>query len=371
ANTHPGPNWQAREASTKLVENTLSWIKGSHSVQLGGSWTRVDLWQKNQSFAPTVTFWVHPNDPAEAMFTQGNFPGASTAQLNDARELYATLVGRVNAVTANARLDEETDEYQFLGLGTVRPRMHELGLFAHDSWRMNPNLTVNFGLRYELQLPFHARNNAYSYATLEDVFGVSGVGNLFKPGVMTGRPPQFIPFEKGTHAYTTDRNNFAPNLGVAWTPNAKSGLFQRILGAEGDSVFRAGYSLAYNRPGTNSFSGEIDDNPGVVIDVNRDLTLGNLGPLPLLFRNRDRLTPPAFPLRRQYPLTDVITADVHIFDPKLNVPYAQTWTAGWQRKITRDTAVEVRYVGTRHLGQWEEHNFNEINLIENGFLDEF
>ncbi len=66
-----------------------------------------------------------------------------------------------------------------------------------------------------------------------------------------------------------------------------------------------------------------------------------------------------------------ITGDLRIFDENLQVPYAQTWTAGWQRKLTADTVVEARYVGTRSLRSWETYDYNEINIIENGFLDEF
>ena len=53
------------------------------------------------------------------------------------------------------------------------------------------------------------------------------------------------------------------------------------------------------------------------------------------------------------------------------MPYSQTWTAGWQRKLTGDVAMEVRYVGTRSLQSWQTYNYNEVNIVENGFLDEF
>ena len=70
-------------------------------------------------------------------------------------------------------------------------------------------------------------------------------------------------------------------------------------------------------------------------------------------------------------MTDVVTGDIMMFDPNLQVPYAQTWTAGWQRKLTGDMAVEARYVGTRSLQSWQTYNYNETNIVENGFLNEF
>src|SRR5262249_36334855 len=65
------------------------------------------------------------------------------------------------------------------------------------------------------------------------------------------------------------------------------------------------------------------------------------------------------------------TQDVNIFDSNLQVPYSQTWTASIGRKLTRDIGVDFRYVGTRHLQDWFAYNFNEINIVENNFLNEF
>ncbi len=53
------------------------------------------------------------------------------------------------------------------------------------------------------------------------------------------------------------------------------------------------------------------------------------------------------------------------------MPYADTWTVGLQRSIGRDFAVEARYVGTRSRENWETLNYNERNIFENGFLNEF
>ena len=79
-----------------------------------------------------------------------------------------------------------------------------MGLVPQDSWRWKHDLTINAGLRYDVQMPFYAQNNSYSTATLDDVFGVTGVGsgfepgstvtdlgNLFKPGMLQGTPTTF------------------------------------------------------------------------------------------------------------------------------------------------------------------------------------
>jgi hypothetical protein len=377
-NAHSTANYSAREGTTRVIDNVLSYIKGNHSFQMGAQFTQAQAWLENQRHVPTITFGVNANDPAQAMFNQTNFPGASTAQLNDARELYATLVGRVVGIAAEARLDEATDRYNYLGLGIQRAQLRDLGLFVADSWRWKPNVTVNYGLRYQLQQPFTPLNNSYSNASIEDVCGLSGVSasgacNLFQPGVLPGRTPQYVQFNKGEGAYDTDWNNVAPSLGIAWTIGGRSGLLGALFGrAEGDSVLRAGYALAYDRPGTADFTGGIDDNPGIAITADRTISNGLLGtPGSILLRNRDDLGAPPVPETRNYPMTDLPTEDVHIYSPSLQTPYSQTWTAGWQRKLTSDAAFEVRYVGTRSLQGWTDYNYNEVNIIENGFLEEF
>ena len=378
-NPHSTANYSAREATTRILENTLSWLKGSHNVQAGIAFTQADVWVENRQHVPTITFGVSSTDPADTMFRTSNFPGATTAQLNDARELYAVLTGRVSAITGELRLDENTDEYTYLGLGVQRARLRDYGFFVADTWRWKPNVTLNFGLRYELQQPFTALNNSYSKATIQDICGVSGVSptggcTVFNPVVATNYTGQFVQFNEGEGAYNTDYNNFAPSVGVNWTIGGRGGLLGGMFGREqGDSVLRAGYTLGYNRPGTSDFTGTIDDNPGISQTAARNHTLGNLGtPGSIFFRNRGDLGPPEFATTRSYPMTDVVTGDIVAFDPNLQVPYSQTWTAGWQRKLTTDMALEVRYVGTRSLQSWQTYNFNdEVNIVENGFLDEF
>ena len=76
---------------------------------------------------------------------------------------------------------------------------------------------------------------------------------------------------------------------------------------------------------------------------------------------------PTFPIAIRPNRADSINA----FHPDIQVASAHTWTVGFQRAMTKDMAVEARYVGTRGVDQWSGLNYNERNLIENGFLDEF
>ncbi len=226
-------------------------------------------------------------------------------------------------------------------------------------------------MRWETQFPITSLNDNLTNPTLDGLYGVSGPGNIFKPGTLTGSPTQFSQFKSGDSAYNTDWGNFAPSLGFAWTPNWKEGMLARIFGGDGQTVFRGGFSMAFNRDGINTLIGTISGNTGGNITVNRNLTTGNLGSLPLLFRESGRLGPPSFPNTPVYPLTGAITNAANTYDPNLQTPYIMSWTFGLQREITKDMAIEIRYVGNRALNFRQSYNINEVNIVENKFLDEF
>jgi hypothetical protein len=373
--TNPGAaaTPSGRDAYHKSVEDNLSWLKGSHSLTLGGSFSQFDLWMDNQQVVPELRFSVVQGDPAESLFTQANFPGASATNITNAGRLYAILTGRVSELRGTARLNEDTGQYVFNGVGRQTVQQRELSGWAQDAWRMRSNLTLNYGLRYDLQFPFVAKNNSYSVGDFDDVFGVSGAGNIFKPGTLAGQPPTFRQLSESERAYPMDWNNVAPSVGVAWTPSAGGGFLRRLTGEPGVTAVRGGYAWAYSRNGLTDFQGQIANNPGVSLNVFRNQALGNLGGLPLLMRDTGRMTPASFPATPVFPYTEVVDGDITIFSPELRVPRAETWQAGVTRALgsSRTMAVEVRYLGARSGGAWRTNNYNELNIVENGFLDEF
>ena len=65
---------QQRTNPTIDVSDTLTWLKGSHSLSLGGSFTHIGLWAWNQTVVPTIGFGIATGDPGNAMFNTTNFP---------------------------------------------------------------------------------------------------------------------------------------------------------------------------------------------------------------------------------------------------------------------------------------------------------
>jgi hypothetical protein len=384
-NWHTSVNLAARSAYQYTFDDTLTWQKGSHSLMMGGGVFLGRAWSDSQQQVPGINIgFSAANDPAAALFSTANFAGASAGQLTDARELYALLTGRVLSVTGQAALDPVTNKYTFLGNRRQAGTLDTYSLYLQDSWRLHPTFTLNAGVRWDVQTPFAPVNDTMSRVTPADVCGVSGFGStsqygpcqFFTPNAGGGIVPTFVQYTKGSPGYDTDWNNIAPNVGAAWRPNVQAGFFRKLLGNPEDAVLRGGYSIAYNREGFARFTGIFGNNPGSTISLTRDASTG-LVPTgeqwPVLLAQSSRLYPAPFSETPVYPiaLRPNRADNVNAFAPGIQVPSARSWTLGLQRALDRNTAVEVRYVGTRGQDTWASLNLNERNLIENGFFDEF
>ena len=381
-------NPQPRNTTTWSIDNTLNWLKGAHSFSMGGGYAGVFNRQNSYNPVTSIQLGFDTNtDPAAAMFGAANFPSATAAQLNEARALYAILTGRVLSIPGTARLDSATGNYVYNGDLARKSRQSSFAAFIADQWRVTPELTLSGGLRWDVHLPFTPADNTWSLATIEDICGISGVGNgpggrgcnIFNPTVQSGQLiPDYDRFDPGVPAHKTNWLDFAPNAGVAWRPNVQDGWLRTLLGDPEQATLRAGYALSYNQERIDRFTANAGSNPGGTVNVQRDLTTGY--PLvrpgesyPVLFSQRSRLGPPAFPESPVYPIAATTANSVNIFpqDRHLKTPRVHSYSAGIQRSIGRDMAFEVRYVGNQNLNTWAEENWNERSLFASGFYDEF
>jgi hypothetical protein len=369
---------ERRNSPVKNFSDTLTYVTGNHNINFGGSFDQINFWRVTEGVVvPTITlgFDATRDTVLANAITAASLPGASAAQLTEARNLYATLSGRVTAVGRSAFLNEETEQYEINGPLTTRYRQRQFGLFAQDSWRYRPNLTLNFGLRYEPQYPFVPLNNVLTFVPYEQLFGTSGVNGLFRPGATGGTASTFNRISAGENPFAPDKNNFAPSVGFAYSPDWKNGILNRVFGSGGQSVLRGGYSIAYIREAGSIVLSILGANRGATIPASRttaDTVASGLNlPVGTLFRDRAALFAPNIAPTQTFPDPGLQTEAVNGFEPDLKTGYAQSWSASFQREITKDMVFEARYVGTRGVKLWQQMNLNEVNVIENGFLNEF
>lgn len=246
--THNAPTFQWSDNAT--------WMKGTHSVSFGGEFSHIQYWVKNNVVVPSISFGVdNTYDPAASMFSAANraanIPGATSTDASRAASLYGLFTGRVTAVSGNAYLTP-AGKYEYLGVYQNKERMRQMGYFVQDSWRAKPNLTLTAGLRWEVQLAAVGLDQSYSQITLEDVWGISGVHNLYKPGVMTGQPTTYEAYKEKSPLFHNIWNGVGPHLGFAWTPKV-DGLLGKLSGGSG-TVLRGGATMSFTRHGMDVFN---------------------------------------------------------------------------------------------------------------------
>jgi len=188
-------------------------------------------------------------------------------------------------------------------------------LYANDSWRVRPNLTLNGGVRYEFTtVPFGEQ--------LQRLNSASSV-----PGLISFNTPQ------------SQKTNFAPRLGIAYSP-----------GKSGNTSIRAGFGMAYD---------QLYDNLGVLslppqftttydVTGNETMFLAN-GGLPGTY------TPPANVAEAR--------AATAAFIPDQKLPYAIDWNFGIQHVFARNYTFEVRYLGTRGVHLPVQQRINRAAIV--------
>jgi hypothetical protein len=396
---------QGRNTALGQISDNFGWTKGKHAWTFGVSGTMIwynDFFESNGSLGFGVD---NNNDPianvgtvgtnGQPVFsggpgscvnascaTNGTMPNIGNSDFLNAEALYASLTGRVQSFSANVYYSPTTKGFLTGAPAVDKWRQNEVGFYFGDTWRMRPNLTFSYGLRWEL--PGAPSDSLNEYSTIQGgtptLFGISGNGNLFKPGTLTGTSTINYVNDKGYSWYNLYKKAFAPTVGVAWEPHTDMGGLRQILGSAGKTVFRAGYNIAYSREGLNGFSSIAGSNPGYFggqvtnSDVVNDPSQGLFVAGSVILSSSTTLnnvlqTPSSF--LPSFPLGISDGTSINLYDSNIAPPMIQSWSAGIQRELSTNNVVEIRYVGNHGSGLWDQFNINEVNIFENGFLTEF
>ncbi|MCA1627813.1 MAG: carboxypeptidase-like regulatory domain-containing protein [Acidobacteria bacterium] len=372
---------QGREVTVTQWIDNMAIPKGAHTFRMGADYQQIFADTFNDAgIHPTITLGT--NSLNNSGITTADFPnlpaGANgTAIVTRATNVFADVTGFL--ASAAATFNVSSPDSGFVP-GFTRARIlrqRDLALYVQDQWRARSNLSLNFGLRWDYQgVPTVPNGLAIQVTNVNDIFGVSGgPNNLFNPNAPAGAAPakatlDFVSGDTGRGLWNNDWNNFAPFFGFAYSPDFKSGFLGKVFGPTGTSSIRGGYSISYLHDGFTVVSNALGvgtTNPGLI------QTSANTTPTGVLSGGGVPLTTPTFTM----PITDRQNFlanpnnSLWAITPDLRIPYVQQWSFGYEREITRNMAFEVRYVANRAVKVWRANNFNEVNIFENGFLNEF
>jgi hypothetical protein len=362
-----------RTNGTHNLYDNMKLMFGNHNMTIGGTFRHIGWYDANYNGGgiPAVTLGVATGDPITNVLTSSpdSLPNISTQDLNNARLLYAFLTGRVSAISAERGVDRESKQFKDQ-THVIRLDQQNVGsLYFQDSWRFRTNLTLNYGLRWQFSGNTHDGSDIYTSPTLEHLLGPSS--SLFTPGVLNGIQDAQI-FQR-SHTYRRDYINPAPNFGFAWSPNFKNGVLAKLFGKDQKTVIRGSYGISYYDEGTNNFTSFASDSPGLLqtlsLSPGLGFPIGELSlsdPFPPLVGFPASYSPPF--RQADFTFRDI---DFSSVQPDLRTPYIQQWNFGIQRELAKNTVIEVRYVGNKGTHLWHGYNLNEVNIFENGFLNEF
>jgi hypothetical protein len=327
------------EGELPQVGNSFQWsdniskVIGKHSFKFGA-----DL--RRQRFDQTLYFDIS----GEYFFDGSSTNSLTTSSGSELPDYLMGLPGSYGQGSAQVENVRSTGVY----------------LFGQDSWKIKPNLTLNYGLRWELTTPmadiskhvqtFRPGQNTTIYpcqlsqASI-DALGTSDCSSVFPTGLL-------VPGDPGVPAGLTQTyyKAFAPRIGIAWSP-----------GTSGKTSIRAGWGLFYNpieQLVLEQFSAEPPFG-GSSFPVE---TLFNL---PFLGQDGETAYPNPFngilnPTRGQ-PIDWSVFRPMFLFgefQPKLRSQYSAQYNLTIQHQLTKDTKLQIGYVGSQGHRLLATHDIN-------------
>src|SRR5229473_3563599 len=302
--------------------DSLTIIHGNHVAKFGGQFklVRENAIDGGRSGFLKGNMQYADDAPAFNPLTAGQVcPAASTRIVNAVTNCYVDANGIPYGGTANAQANElmslpafQVDRGKVFG-GPFNLRTQEYGLYVQDDWKVSPTLTLNLGLRYDLFTPPTEGTGRLSYYFPDVRRVVTATGS-------------------GDRIISTDKNNFGPHIGAAYSLNKGKTM-----------VLRAGYGLLYaldgtdyppgirNPPFTNTihfsqFNGQQPTNARTYFSV-------NTGPPSVI----TQINPANLP-------TSVALFSV---DRKQKIGYVHQFQVSYQWQFSRDWSLDVGYVGNR------------------------
>ena len=298
----------------QLVEN-LSWVRGNHTFKFGGQFL-----QERVKLLPDFT--------ANGQF---QFTGYATGV-----DFADFLLGLPNLYTQGFT-------------PAFHQRSNYAGVYAQDSWRITSHLTFNYGVRWDLLVPWVEANN-YT-GTL-----IAGEQSVVFPSAPAGYVFPGDPGIPNTIA-STRYDNFSPRLGLAWSPAWGNQFLEKLTGGPGNSSIRAGYGRFFTAVEGQVLAFETGNAPyGLTYNSPEPPLLEN----PLIGAETGTQYPQQFPVQvpsyivsAQHPDPNVNWSSyfpingIDAYFPRNKNPYSENYFLSFERQLGRNTVFDASYIGSQ------------------------
>jgi hypothetical protein len=361
----------------------LSWIKGAHTVQMGANarFVRNNRTSFGGAFDEAL---INPSwyDFSGGVLTRDSYDTnaslfPSVAARADLRDALAAVIGRFSQYGANLTYNP-SGELAPAGTPTTRSfATEEYELYVQDSWRMRPNLTLTYGLRWSTSTPVYERNGVQVKPT-------QSLGDYFarrQQAAFNGTPlndPITVdlagPENDRPGYYKQDWNNFAPSVAVAYSPDFGDNFFGRLVGRQGRSVIRGGFRMTYDRIGSQiaanfDLNSALGFTSGQTIGANTFNVSDALPPLFTGYNPNVRAFPVApgtITPRLQFPLTlpsDESQRIEQSLDDTITTPHNYSINVSYGRELGKGLSFEASYVGRMARNLLASRDIMHLNNI--------
>lgn len=316
-------NWESGDGTTSSIIHTFSgnftWIKGNHNIRFGPEF------RVNREFRNRFNLNVSPDLLYNTDYVKASNTAAGQAL---GGELASMLLGVPAGEMALTASYAEQDLYW--------------GFYIHDDFKVSRKLTLNLGLRYELETPLTERYDRAVRGFLyqqPNPIGAAATANYARNPIAGLPVDQFrvlggLTFANAGGAprnyYYGETNNFLPRFGFAYQATAKT-------------VLRGGYGWFFNSIGVlqaNTFQTGFSQSTPIQASLNSGLSFvaDNANPFPNGLLQ---------PRGAAGGLTTNLGQDIRFFENTRKQPYAQRWSFGLQQELPMGWMLEASYVGNR------------------------
>ncbi len=315
-----GARYKWRVNDSHVLVPTFTKLAGAHSLRFGAE-TRLVNWNEDS-----------PDTHAAGYFTlDAGFTQADPQQPNTAKTSGTSMASLLLGIPASGDISGPTP---------YTLRSYFFAAFVQDDWKVARNLTLNFGVRYELETPYTERYDHLFYG-----FDYTSPNPVKVPGMNLRGGPLFANLDGyPRRGGNVDRNNFGPRAGFAW--QVRPG-----------TVLRGGYGLFYA-----SAIGNLDTTINVPSTFNTNITY---------IASQDRGFTPFTTLANPFPngvprppgnslgMASLLGQGVSFLAQGRQLPYAQQWQFGIQHSLPSQIRLEAAFIRELSVKGLQGFNLNE------------
>jgi hypothetical protein len=302
------------------IGHDLTMVRGAHQFSIGGTWAYDDILSLAHS---------------------RGVGGIAVTAANTGHAMADFLLGRIDNIRQSMP-------------STLSPSQHYAGIYAQDTWRMSPKVTLNYGIRWEPFFPMVWLENPYGgirvYNFSVDAFKAGQKSAVFPTAPAGFSYPSQSPDGTGPadftgHAGVPSRlNKWAPRVGIGWDPTGT-----------GRTAVRGSYGIAHDTVALEALLNTNNVSPWAGDTIHRGGTLDNPwqglpggNPFPFEWR-----TNPQF----------LVNSVFLPFSKELNTPYVQSWNGTVEQQLAGRWMVSASSLGSHSARLWNTVALNPALIL--------